>query len=72
MKTEKHTLSVVKFNQYHCVKVFFLMIYSYQTYISVPLQKSSGFVYGVCALMDKISLGFIVFGLQENYPETKG
>lgn len=49
-----------------------LMIYSYQTYISVPLQKSSGFVYGVCALMDKISLGFIVFGLQENYPETKG
>ncbi|XP_020607972.1 major facilitator superfamily domain-containing protein 12-like [Orbicella faveolata] len=35
-------------------------------------KKSSGFVYGVCALMDKTSLGFIVLGLQENYPETKG
>lgn len=41
-------------------------------YIFYPLQKSSGFVYGVCALMDKTSLGFIVLGLQENYPESKG
>lgn len=35
-------------------------------------KKSSGFVYGVCALMDKASLGFIVLGLQEYYPETQG
>lgn len=32
-------------------------------------KKSSGFVYGVCALMDKLSLGFIVLALQENYPQ---
>ena len=48
------------------------MKYSNDTYISFSLQKSSGFVYGVCALMDKTSLGFIVLGLQENYPESKG
>lgn len=32
-------------------------------------KKSSGFVYGVCALMDKLSLGFIILALQENYPQ---
>lgn len=32
-------------------------------------KKSSGFVYGVCALMDKLALGFIVLALQENYPQ---
>lgn len=32
-------------------------------------KKSSGFVYGVCSLMDKLSLGFIVLALQENYPQ---
>ncbi|XP_068701462.1 major facilitator superfamily domain-containing protein 12-like isoform X1 [Montipora foliosa] len=32
-------------------------------------KKSSGFVYGVCALMDKLALGFIVFALQESYPQ---
>lgn len=32
-------------------------------------KKSSGFVYGVCALMDKLSLGFIILAFQENYPQ---
>ena len=42
------------------------------TYLLFPVQKSSGFVYGVMALTDKTSLGFIVLALQENYPETQG
>ena len=53
-----------------CCGVKYINPQAHFTYLSCfSLQKSSGFVYGACALMDKLSLGFIVLALQENYPQ---